>query len=368
MWTNLATPGTAPYRPRMRAAHFYEPNAPLRIEDVPRPDPAPGEVLIQVKACGICASDLHIFHGEIRTPTMPVPLIPGHEASGVVAACGAGVRDFTEGDRVVATVPGKTCGECPPCRHGDPSGCLIPRIVGVDYPGGFAEYFTFPTHSLVRLPESIPWEQGAILADAVGTPFNAVIVRGGLQAGERVALFGVGGLGTHAVQIARMAGAGQLIAVDVLPAALERARELGADHIINASTEDPVERIREITDGEGVDLAVELVGRPQTITQAASCLTRGGRTVLVGIGAEPITIAPPMIFNVMNHSLLGTLGYRREDVTRLVRLVDAGRLNLAGSISARIPLEQINDGVRRLEEKIDNPVRIMVCPELQEEA
>ena len=170
------------------------------------------------------------------------------------------------------------------------------------------------------------------------------------------------------MQIARLAGAGQLIAVDVLPAALERARDLGADHIINAGMEDPVERIRELTDGEGVDLAVELVGRPQTITQAAACLARGGRTVLVGIGAEPITVGPPVVFNVLNYSLLGTLGYRREDVTRLVRLVASGKLDLSASISARLPLEQINEGVRRLEEKVDNPVRIMVCPELQEEA
>jgi 2-desacetyl-2-hydroxyethyl bacteriochlorophyllide A dehydrogenase len=348
----------------VKAALFYEPGTDLRIEDVPTPEPVPGEVRIKVKACGICASDLHIFAGEVHGFTMPHPLIPGHEASGVIEALGPGVRDWAVGDRVVATVPGKTCGTCPPCRQSNLAGCLSPRIVGVDYHGAFAEYLTFPAHSLVRLPESIPFEQGAILADAVGTPFHAVVVRGALQAGERVALFGVGGLGTHAVQIARLAGAGQLIAVDVLPAALARARELGADHTIDARTEDPPTRIKELTDGQGVDLAVELVGRNATITQAVASLARGGRAVLVGVGPEPIQVMPSALFNVFAYSLLGSLGYRREDVTRLVRLVAAGRLDLSGSISARLPLAAINDGVRRLREKIDNPVRIMVCPEL----
>jgi 2-desacetyl-2-hydroxyethyl bacteriochlorophyllide A dehydrogenase len=348
----------------MKAALLYAPHEPLRIEEVPTPTPAPGEALLKVKACGICASDLHIFAGEIRSPTMPVPLIPGHEASGVIAALGPGVEDWREGDRVVATVPGKTCGTCRPCRQSDLEACLSPCIVGVDYHGGFAEYLTFPVHSLVRLPDTIPFEQGAILADAVGTPFHAVIVRGALRAGERVAIFGVGGLGTHAVQIARLAGAGEIIAVDVLPGALARAQALGADHLIDARHEDPPSRIRALTGGEGVDLAVELVGRPASIAAAEACLARGGRAVLVGIGAEPIQILPTAIFSVFNHAVLGSLGYRRDDVTRLVRLVANGRLDLSGSISARLPLAEINEGVRRLEKKEGNPVRIMVCPEL----
>jgi 2-desacetyl-2-hydroxyethyl bacteriochlorophyllide A dehydrogenase len=348
----------------MKAALFYAPHEPLRIEEVATPTPGPGEALIKVKACGICASDLHIFAGEIRGFSMPVPLIPGHEASGEIVGLGAGVTDFQEGDRVVATVPGKTCGRCRPCRQSDLEACLSPRIVGVDYHGGFAEYLTFPAHSLVRLPESIPWEQGAILADAVGTPFHAVIVRGGLRAGERVAIFGVGGLGTHAVQIARLGGAGEIIAVDVLPAALERAKILGADHLVDAREGDPAAQIRALTGGEGVDLAIELVGRPSSISASEACLGRGGRAVLVGIGAEPITLLPSAMFSVFNHAALGSLGYRREDVTRLVRLVASGKLDLSGSISARIPLAQINDGVRRLESKEGNPVRIMVCPEL----
>ncbi len=348
----------------MKAALFYEPHQPLRIEDVPTPTPGPGEALIKVKACGICASDLHIFAGEIRGFAMPQPLIPGHEASGVIVGLGSGVEGWREGERVVATVPGKTCGACRPCRQSDLEACLAPRIVGVDYHGAFAEYLTFPVHSLVRLPDSIPFEQGAILADAVGTPFHAVIVRGALRAGERVAIFGVGGLGTHAVQIARLAGAGEIIAVDVLPGALARAKTLGADHLIDSRHEDPAARIRELTGGEGVDLAVELVGRPATIAAAEASLGRGGRAVLVGIGAEPITVLPTAIFSVFNHALLGSLGYRRDDVVRLVRLVAGGRLDLSGSISARLPLAEINEGVRRLEEKVGDPVRIMVCPEL----
>src|SRR5262245_52478374 len=119
----------------MRAACFYEPNTPLRVEEVPTPTPRRGEVLIKVKACGICASDLHIFAGEVQSPNRPHPVIPGHEISGVITALGADAGDWREGERVVAAVPGKTCGACRPCHHADYEACLSPRIVGVDYHG-----------------------------------------------------------------------------------------------------------------------------------------------------------------------------------------------------------------------------------------
>jgi len=313
----------------VRAALFYEPHAPLRIEEVATPEPGAGEVLIKVKACGICASDLHIFTGELRGFAMPHPLIPGHEAAGVIAACGAGVDDWRIGDRVVATVPGKTCGACQPCRQSDFENCLSPRIVGVDYHGAFAEYLTFPAHSLVRLPESIPFEQGAILADAVGTPFHAVIVRGGLRAGERVALFGVGGLGTHAVQIARLAGAGQLIAVDVLPAALERARALGADHLINYRTTPNWSRpVREATGGRGADFVMEVAGA-ETLAESMSAIRRAGHIAIIGVVSNPLSPGPVLSIGQMmgvSAKLQALMVGSRENFDAMCRAIELHRI------------------------------------------
>ena len=199
--------------------------------------------------------------------------------------------------------------------------------------------------------------RAAHLADAVGTPFHAVIVRGALRAGERVAIFGVGGLGTHAVQIARLAGAGEIIAVDVLPAALERAKQLGADHLIDARDGDPAARSAPSPAAKAsIFRSSSSGGRRASARRRRASAAAGARCWSASARADHGVA--DAIFSVFNHAspLL-----RREDVTRLVA---SGRLDLSGSISARIPLDQINEGVRRLESKEGNPVRIMVCPEL----
>jgi len=342
----------------MRAVRFIGIGKPLEVVDVPIPSPGPGEVLVKVAACGICASDLHMMDGSLPVRTPP-PVTPGHEASGVIAALGVEVEGWAEGDRVTIFA-GKPCRQCPACRAGRLDGCLAPLTLGVDYDGAWADYVVVPGEACVRLPDAVSFEVGAILADCVATPFNAVVDVGKVKAGERVAVFGIGGLGTHAVQIARMAGAGFLAAVDPLPAARERARSLGAD--LTAEPDGAVAAIRAATGGEGVDVAFDFVGANKVLKAAVASLAPHGRCILVGVAGERIELGPSILFAVRHTTLTGSYGYRREHLELLARLVASGRLDLSRSISATLPLEQAADGVEALESKRGNPVRILVVP------
>ena len=176
-----------------------------------------------------------------------------------------------------------------------------------------------------------------------------------------MAVFGCGGLGTHAVQLARLLGAGIVIAVDVRRGPLARARELGADCAVDAAQEDPAKAIRQLCDG-GADLALECVGRAESIAQAARSLRPGGRGVLVGMGQEPITLPPPALFAWREHALLGSFGSTRQDLEQVIELVRSGRLDLSRSVSARLPLAEANRALEMLERGEGDPVRIVLLP------
>ena len=201
---------------------------------------------------------------------------------------------------------------------------------------------------------------GAILADCVATPFNAVVDVAQIKAGERVAVFGIGGLGTHAVQIARMAGAGFIAAIDPLASARERARSLGAD--LTSEPDGAVAAIRAATGGEGVDASFDFVGRNAVLKQAIASLAPNGRCIQVGVSGERIELGPSILFAVRKTKLIGSYGYRKEHLETLARLVASGRLDLSGSISAKLPLEAAADGVDALETKRGDPVRIVLVP------
>jgi 2-desacetyl-2-hydroxyethyl bacteriochlorophyllide A dehydrogenase len=342
----------------MRAVRFLGVGRPLELVWAPDPDPGPGEALVRVAACGICASDLHMMDGSLPVRTPP-PVTPGHEASGTVAAVGPGVEAVAVGDRVTIYA-GKPCRECAACRAGRVEGCVAPLTMGVDYDGAWADYCVVPAEACVRLPDAVPFDVGAILADCVATPFNAVVDVAAVRAGERVAVFGVGGLGTHAVQIARLAGAGFVAAVDPLEPARERARALGADLV--AEPDGAVAAIRAATGGEGVDAAFDFVGSSAVLKRAVASLAPWGRCVVVGVSGERIELGPSILFAVRKTRLLGCYGYRREHLEVLARLVAAGRLDLSGSISARLPLERAAEGVEALASKRDAPVRIVLTP------
>lgn len=342
----------------MRAARFDQATRALTVEQVPVPEPGPAEVLVRVQACGICLSDVHLIDGTLPTPLTRVT--PGHEASGVVERVGGSVSGWHAGQRVVMAA-GRPCGGCLSCIRGRVEECQRIEIMGFGYDGAWAQYVVVPSLALTEVPADLPFEQAAVLADAVATPYAGLVDRAALRPGEAVGLWGIGGLGVHAVQIARMVGAVPIVAVDPNPVARERALRLGADVALEPTADLPAEVWR-VTGGRGLDLAVDLVGSNTVLVQADSCLGRGGRLLLVGLSAEPIHLGPSALFGVSTHSLLGHLGYSRRHLDQLVDLVTAGRLDVSGSVSATLPLDEVADGVHRLATGVGNPIRLVVTP------
>ncbi len=343
----------------MKAVRFHGVGEPLRIEDVPTPEPGIGEVLVRVAACGICASDLHIFDGSLPNASRP-PVTPGHETSGTVAGVGDGVTDWTEGDRV-SVFPGRRCGVCARCRNGgEVERCALSPSMGIDFDGGWAEFVAVPAECLVRVPDNVPLDQAAIICDAVGTPYNAVVEVAHLRPGERAAVFGIGGLGTHGVMIARLAGASFVAAIDTNAGARKRAEALGADLVIDPSATDPSAAIRDATGGEGVDVALDFVGANDVLKAAVRSLDVDGRAIVVGVGGDRIQLGPSSLFAISRTQLRGAYGYRRSHLETLLRLVSTGRLDLSGSVSATLPLDDANEGVAILSEKRNDPVRVLL--------
>ena len=343
----------------MRAARFTGPGQPLSIEDVPDPSPGPADVVVSVEACGICASDLHFLHGEIPLPVVP-PITLGHEPSGVVEAVGAEVPVWQPGDRV-SVAAGKACLRCRNCANGLLEECRAPQVMGAHYDGAFAELVLTPWYSLAKLPENVAFEHGAIACDAVSTPYAALLERGGLRPGERVGLWGIGGLGTHAVQIARLAGASFIAAVDPIPEARERALRLGADAAFDPA-EDVPNAIRDATRGRGLDLALDLIGRQAVVRQAMASCTRNGRIVVVGQSFEPLGLGPLAFVSFLGLSVLGHLGYSKRHLEQVLNLMATGRLDVSASISDRLPLDRAQEGVDRLSSKEGAPVRLLLTP------
>jgi D-arabinose 1-dehydrogenase-like Zn-dependent alcohol dehydrogenase len=343
----------------MRAQRFYADSKTVAVEDVPIPEPGPGEVLVKVAFCGICHSDLSLINGTFPAQ-LPV-VTQGHEASGTIAKLGPGVTGWAEGDRVVVAA-GRPCLECVNCRRGDVSNCLRIRLMAFAYDGAWAEYTVAQAFGLTRVPDNVALEQAAILADAVSTPFGAVVRTANVGIGESVGVWGVGGVGTHIVQLSRLVGAAPIIAVDIKPTVLDRALELGADYAFDARADDLQDKIREITGGRGLDVAFDVVGLKSPFGQALDSLTVGGRLVGVGMSADAPSIGPTSMFNLFRRQVLGHLGYQNADIATLANLVSLGRLNLSRSISDVVSLEDIAVGIERLEKADGDPIRILVQP------
>ena len=343
----------------MRAQRFYSDTGTIAVEDVPIPEPGPGEVLVKVAFCGICHSDLSLINGTFPSQ-LPV-VTQGHEASGTIAKLGPGVTGWAEGDRVVLAA-GKPCLGCVNCLRGDMSNCLHIRLMAFAYDGGWAEYTVAQAFGLTRIPDNVPMEQAAILADAVSTPYGAIVHTAKVGIGESVGVWGVGGLGTHMVQLARLVGAAPIIAVDVKPGILDRALAVGADHAFDAHDPELSAKIAEATGGRNLDVALDAVGLSSTFEQALNSLTVGGRLVGVGMSADAPSIGPTSIFNLFKRQVLGHLGYQNADIGTLAQLVSLGRLDLSRSISDIVSLEDVAAGVEKLDRADGDPIRILVAP------
>ena len=343
----------------MRAERFYADTKRVVLEDVPIPSPGPGEVLVKVAFCGICHSDLSLINGTFP-PQRPV-VIQGHEASGMIAQLGEGVTGWSVGDRVIVPA-GRPCMGCPNCRRGQFGDCMRTQLMAFAYDGAWAEYTVALAAGLTLVPDNVPMEQAAILADAVSTPYGAVVRTGKVGIGEAVGVWGIGGVGSHVVQLARLVGAAPIIAVDINPVVRDRALELGADYAFDSRDPDIKAKIDEITRGRRLDVAFDAVGLKATFEQALDCLHVGGRLVAVGMSAECPSIGPTSLFGFTQKQVLGHLGYQNVDIETLATLVSLGRLDLSRSISRIIPLEDIQAGIDALEHADGNPIRILVQP------
>ena len=341
----------------MTAAVLNAAPGPLTIERIPIPEPRAGEVLVRVRGCGVCHTDLHVIKAEVAFPT---PAVLGHEISGTVEAVGPGVTGFKIGAPVVSAFI-MPCGVCRACSAGRDDLCekffAMNRLKGTLYDGetrlrradgspiamysmaGLAEYAVVPAMDVFPLPPSLPLLESSILGCAVFTAYGAVRHSADLRGGERVAVVAAGGVGLNIIQIAHAFGASQIIAIDVRDDKLELARRLGASDVVNAR-ERVTEKVMELTDGRGVDIAFEALGRPETFSQAVDLIGDGGRMVAVGIAPRGVT-APVEITRLVRRGLriIGSYGARtRADMPDILRLAARGVFQTETVITQRFPL------------------------------
>ncbi len=323
----------------MKAAVFHGPNQPLVVEEVPRPEPGPGELLIKVAACGVCHTDMHYIDHGVPTFKKP-PLILGHEPSGTVAGVGKGAEGFTEGDRVLLPAV-LTCGACEACRTGRENICANNIMFGNNVDGAYAEYLVAPAKDTFHLPDEIPLNEGSIIADAVSTPFHAVKNRANVSPGDTVVVLGCGGVGINVVQVASAVG-GSVIAVDISNEKLQWAKDFGADVTINAQEDENWPKtVRKLTGG-GADVAIEAIGNPVTIETAFKALRTGGRLVVLGFTSKDIALnAGRIMYREME--IVGSLGCRPVDYPKLIELCRLGKIKIKELVTARFALEDIND-------------------------
>jgi 2-desacetyl-2-hydroxyethyl bacteriochlorophyllide A dehydrogenase len=342
----------------MKAIRLTSIGSPLEEKDIELPRVGPSDVLIRIRAAGICHSDAHYRAGVSSVARLPLTL--GHEVAGVIEETGASVTNFKTGDRVCLHYL-VTCGECAFCRAGNEQFCPTAEMIGKHRDGGYAEFIAVPERSVFRLPEEIPFEQGAVLMCSSATSLHA-LRKARLRAGETVAIFGVGGLGVSALQLARNFGAARVFAVDINPRKLALAERFDATPV-NALECNPVEQIREMTNGRGVDVALELVGSRVTMRQAVQSLATLGRAALVGLTQEKFEIAPYAELLNKEAEVIGVSDHLASEIPLLLDLARAGKLDLSQGVIRTIPLEAkaVNATLSSLEQFGDD-VRVVIVP------
>ena len=351
----------------MRAAVLFEPNKPLEVVELDQQGPQAGEARVKVMAAGVCHSDWHIMNGDWQ---MPLPMVLGHEAAGVVQDVGAGVMSVKPGDHVIFSFRAH-CGRCLYCStgrtvlcdgHASPRWGMLDGTFRLKYKGAdmrqmarigtFSESVVCPAEMLVPIRKDMPWPQAALVGCCVPTGVGAVTRCAEVEAGSDVLIIGCGGVGLNVVQGAKLAGARKIIAADLLDNKLAYAKEFGATHTVNAARENVVEKVRELTGGRGADYAFDAIGSEATTLQIVDAIRNGGTAVIVGM-APMAARAPinPYLMALQEKSLKGTIyGSVRPNVDfpQLVDLYMDGRLKLDQLVSRTYKLDEINDGFAAL--------------------
>jgi L-iditol 2-dehydrogenase len=323
------------------------------MEEVPRPMPAAGDVLVEVRATGLCGSDVDGYLG--RHPMITWPIVLGHECSGIVAELGPEVTDWRIGDAVVVE-PFFTCRTCLACRRGKYNLCRDLKITGHHVPGSLAEYVVAEARFLHRKPPNMSFEEAAIAEPASGSLH--AIERCALRSGDFVVVIGCGAMGSLAMQHARNKGA-EVLVTDPQDFKLQVARNLGADHVVNAAREDLRRRVTELTDGIGADCVVEAVGHPDTLAQTVGLVRRGGTIMLIGWSGNETDPFGLTAVTLNELTVLGTLGFC-WDFPAALGLMSRGRIQVAPIISHRLPLERVEDGLRMLQQGGEGVWKIIV--------
>ncbi len=329
----------------MKAAVLREFRKPLTIETKPIPTPGPDEVLVKVMASGLCVSDVHIQDGIIRT--VKLPYTPGHEMAGVVAELGENVRDrgLRVGQHVVCGID-ILCGECDMCRMGRQNLCRRRVRIGFERDGSHEEYAVVPYENLFSIAENIPFEQAAIIPDAVACMYHAIRHQGQVGEGSRVLFFGTGALGLQGVQICRVLGC-EIFAAARTPAKLEMAIQFGAQHVINTREQDLVSELDHMTGGLMCDAAFDLVGNSDSIDLMLRCIRPGGKVIALAYAEDHFTINCQELV-IREKEVLGIRGSTRQDLADSIELVESGRL--VPYVSKTYRLEEINDALDSLRE------------------
>jgi L-iditol 2-dehydrogenase len=331
----------------------------LEIADLPDPSPGGGEVLVSVAACGICGSDVHGYDGSSgrRIP----PIVMGHEAAGTIAALGAGVSGFAQGDRVTfdSTI---FCGFCNNCRRGDVNLCDQREVLGVSCvefrrAGAFAEYVAVPSRIVYRLPENLSFTEAAML-EAVSVALHGVSLAQ-VSVGSTALVLGAGMIGLLTLQALRTAGCARIFVADIDPTRLKLAKDVGATAVLS-SKEDVAGQVMQFTDGTGVDLAIEAVGRNETVKATIESVRKGGTVVLVGNISPEVTL--PLQKVVTRQIRLQGSCASSGEYPRAIELLASGAIQVAPLISAIAPLEEGPRWFERLYAREPNLMKVILTP------
>jgi 2-desacetyl-2-hydroxyethyl bacteriochlorophyllide A dehydrogenase len=342
----------------MLAARFKEAGKPFSVEDVTVPSIGPEDVLVEIKAAGICGSDVHYKKGDSSPSRIPLTL--GHEGAGVIKEVGGNVSNVKAGDHVIVHYV-ISCGFCKPCLQGFDNRCRNRVSIGHDVDGTFAEYIRIPSVNALRMADHVPIEWGAITACAVSTAFHAVN-RSGLKKGDTAVIFGVGGVGIHAVMWSRFFGAEKVIAVDLVDSKLEVARQYGADLAVNPDRDDILEVVGRETEGWGADVSIECSGSSKAMEQAIKAIkgknrVESGTAVSVGLQTKPFQVE---YWNIREGWITVSGDHTRFDLFQIIKLIESGRIDLSKSITHRLPLREINDGVELVESRREHVERVVI--------
>jgi len=337
----------------MLQATMLEPGR-IVFEDVPKPEVGKGQVLIRVKACGVCGSDVHVWRGE--HPFTSYPVIQGHEFSGIVESVGEGVEGIDPGTKVTVE-PSIVCGRCYPCRHGRYNICDNLKVMGFQTDGCHREFFAVPAEKVVPVPEEMSFEAAAMV-EPTAVAVHAV-KKADLPQGAKVVVLGAGPIGILTMQAAKALGASEAMITDVVDFRLDVARRLGADYVANANREDVLGAISNAFGEDKADVIFECVGAEETLETAIQGARKGSRIVVVGVVGGRPRLSMGLLQD-RELEMVGTLMYMRDDFLTAIELITSGKVTPTEMITARFKFRNLPDAYREADENRDRNLKVMV--------